>query len=98
MNAGEGRELRTVAEIDDEIGRLKKARDDYERQLSDRRIRRQQLLGRAAETWRLPEDLIQGTQSLAGDEAWLFEADLMQADGWKLHEGQWTLPEESRSR
>ena len=75
-----------------------KRRLEHPEQREKRRIRRQQLLGRAAETWRLLENLIQGAQSLAGDEASLFEPDQMQADGWTLQEGQWTLPEESRSR
>ena len=100
---GEGRTLGSVAEIDAEIERLQREREEYKRTLEDpeqrrrRRIRRQQLLGRAAETWQLPENLIKGAQLLAGDHARLFDLDLMQEDGWKLHEGQWTLPQESRS-
>lgn len=100
---GEGRELRTVADMDAEIARLEAARDDYKRQLSDpvqrenRRIRRQQLLGRAAETWKLPAKLVDEARPLAGDEAWLFDPEYMQPDGWTLEEGQWTFAEPSRS-
>ena len=103
MSGGEGGEIQTLAELDAKIAELVKARDDHKHKLEDpeqrraRRIRRQQLLGRAAETWRLPEDLIQGAQSLAEDEAWLFEPEYMQPDGWTLHKGHWTLPAESRS-
>ena len=101
--SGEGRTLGTVAEINAEIARLERERDEYQRTLADpkerrkRRRRRQQLLGRAAETWRLPEDLIKGAQAMAGDEGRLFAPDVMREDGWKCEEGHWTFGGESKS-
>ena len=103
MNDGAGRELGTLAEVQAEIERLERQRDEYQRTLDDpeqrrqRRVRRQQLLGRAAESFALSEQLIQTAQSLAGADTWLFDSDLMRADGWTVHEARWTLSAESRS-
>ena len=96
----EPRELSTVADYDAEIARLTKARellaDPMERE--NRRIRREQLAGRWAVTLPLQEEHLQGIRMLAGAEAWLFDPDHLQSDGWKKNDqGQWTLPRQSPS-
>ena len=89
------------AELDAEIARLQdiKRRLENPELRENRRVRREQLLGRWAATLVLGESHLQGVRQLARDEAWLFEPDLMQEDGWKLDadKEQWTLPPESRS-
>ena len=93
--SGEPRELITTADFDAEIDRLKNARellaDPSERE--NRRIRREQLVGRWTVTFPLEESHLQEIGELAGEEAWLFESSLLKSDGWvKHHEGHWTLP------
>ena len=85
----------TLAELDAEIERLTTERAEYQSRLADpaekshRRIRRQQILGVAVEGWTVPLELMKGVHSIAGDQSWLFEPDLMRADGWILDTEQW---------
>ena len=102
--SSEPQELSTVADIDAEIDRLTKARDEQNRLLADpmerkkRRIRREQLAGRWVVTLALQEEHLQEIRKLAGAEAWLFDPDHLQSDGWtKNDQGQWTLPRQSPS-
>ena len=87
----------SIDDIDAEIERLTKARDQYRARLEDpeersrRRTRRQQLMGVAAERWRLSEEAITNLGKPARDDAWLFAADLMEADGWTLNDKGWSL-------
>ena len=95
------RELSTVADIDDEIARLTKAREEQIRlqtkpeEQKKRRIRREQLVGRWGVTLALQEEHLQEIRNLAGTEAWLFEPDHLQSDGWKNDNGLWSLPRQS---
>ena len=95
MNGGaEGGKL---AQYDAEIDRLTKEREEYLRQVQDpaerenRRKRREQLAGRwLVRRCRLTGAHVQAIGEVAGDEAWLFEAELMAADGWHQDEqGSW---------
>ena len=93
----------SIDDIDAEIERLTKARDQYRarqknpEQRSRRRTRRQQLMGVAAERWMLREAWFTDLRNPARDEAWLFAADLMLADGWVLADGKWTLPADKKA-
>ena len=102
--SSELQELSTVADIDAEIARLTKARDEQTRLLDDprerenRRIRREQLAGRWVVTCWLGEDHLQMIKNLAGTNAWLFDPDHLQSDGWTMNnKGQWMLPRQSPS-
>ena len=100
--SGEPRVLNTVEEINAEIARLTEARDELSRLTNDpeerrnRRIRREQLMGRWVVTLALEESHLQAIGKLAGAESWLFERGLLQSDGWKKDDnGNWTLPRQS---
>ena len=101
----EDRTLGSVAEIDAEIERLQREREEYKRTLEDpdqreaRRVRREQIMGRWAAGLRLGDSHLDGIRRVAADEAWLFAPNLMQEDDWKrdADKGQWTLPAESSS-
>ena len=97
---GEPPELSTEAALDAEIDKLTKRRnllaDPKERE--NRRIRRVQLVGRWAVTLALGENHLQAIRNLAGEQAWLFDTDILKSDGWEMdHNGQWTLPRQSPS-
>ena len=91
-------QLNTVAEIDSEIKRLTQVRDERERLLDDpgerseRSLRREQLAGRWAVTLILQPGHLAGISRLSGDEAWLWDAETLRADGWsKGDDGGWHL-------
>ena len=56
-----------------------------------RRARRQQLMGRWAEGLQLDEDELDALREVSDDEAWLFDPQVLAADGWKedADEGWW---------
>ena len=99
--SSEPRELSTVADIDAEIARLTEARDEQIRLRADpgerenRRIRREQLAGQWIVRFALQENHLQEIRELAGTEAWLFDPDHLQSDGWKNDNGLWSLPRQS---
>ena len=90
-------QLSTVAEIDSEIERLTQARDERERLLEDpgerseRSLRREQLAGRWAVTLLLKPGNFAAIRRVSGDEAWLWDAETLRADGWSEHGDVWRL-------
>ena len=102
--SGEQQKLFTVEDINAEIARLTKAREEQtqwlnsQKERENRRIRREQLAGLWVVTLTLGEGHLQAIREQAGADAWLFESSLLQLDGWEMdRNGQWTLPRQSPS-
>ena len=97
-------EAGTLATLDAEIARLVNARDEHLRLVQDpeqreaRGKRREQLVGRwVVRRCRLSATQLRAIGTLAGEEAWLFEAELMEADGWLQDSGgNWGLKKAER--
>ena len=95
---GEGRELRTVAEIDDEIARLGKVRADHKHKLEDPERRKARETLREQVVGRYVMDCLRRGDAPASswvpvvvrdvpDKAWLFRDDVMAADGYESKPG-----------
>ena len=95
-------QLSTVAEIDSAIKRLTEARDERKRLLKDsgernkRSLRRQQLAGRWAVTLLLDSSHLAEIGRVSGDEAWLWDAETLRADGWSEDKYGWCLKGDAR--
>ena len=88
MGPEDQQELRTLDDYDRELETLQAERDRLAQLLEDpeqrdaRRMRRQQLMGRWAESLRITPTHLKAIRKVSGSEAWLFDADVMRADGW----------------
>ena len=101
---GDGEELRTLTDYDAEISALKAERQGLAKLLSDagerraRRVRRQQLLGRWAERLPLGGKVLEELRTISETEGWLWDGEMLAADGW-VHEGdRWRFEGEAQSR
>ena len=92
----------SVAEINEEIERLQKEKERVQGLLENpeesgkRRARRGIAFGRWAETMALSPEHMTSARALA-DEAdrWLFDEEVLKADGWRCDEKQnrWSRPQ-----
>ena len=99
---GEGRELRTLADVDDAIARYEKARDDHKHKLEDpeqrkaRETLREQVVGRYVMDCLRRGDAPANSSAnswvsvvvrAVPDKAWLFRDEVMAADGYESKPG-----------
>lgn len=92
-------ELRTVEDFDREIESLQAERDrrvnllEDEDQREARRVRREQLIGRwfASVGIGLEADQVQAVCTISGGDAWIWDSDVLKADGWAKGPNGWKL-------
>ena len=96
--------LLSIADYDREIMELQRERKRLQGLLSDpdqreaRRVRREQIAGRWVVTLPLSTNQVSSIREVSGDsESWLWERDVLIADGWVQDEGEsWSLSEARR--
>lgn len=89
----------SLEELDKEIQRLQEEKQrvqallESSEQRTARRLRRRYVFGQWLETMALNADQLAAIREVAGDkDGWLFDKDVIEADGWVLADsGIWSL-------